>query len=99
MTPALATPPTVTVTFPVVAPLGTFTVMLVSLQAVGEAGTPLNDTVLGVVAKPEPAITTDVPTAPLAGVRDVMAGAPIVAATSVEYALIKPFVLYAWTAK
>ena len=34
-TPLLATPPTVTTTFPLVAPLGTGTVMLVALQALG----------------------------------------------------------------
>src|SRR5690348_13004354 len=42
----LACPPTVTTTFPVVAPEGTGTVMLVSLQAVGVPAVPLNVTVL-----------------------------------------------------
>jgi len=46
MTPLLASPPTVTMTGPVVAPLGTATTMLVALQAVGVANTPLNVTVL-----------------------------------------------------
>jgi hypothetical protein len=36
-TPLLASPPTVTTMFPVVAPLGTATVMLVALQFVGVA--------------------------------------------------------------
>jgi hypothetical protein len=45
-TPLLACPPTVTTTFPVVAPDGTVTVMLVSLQAVGVPAVPLNVTVL-----------------------------------------------------
>jgi hypothetical protein len=42
----LCTPPTVTTTLPVVAPLGTGTVTLVALQLVGVAGVPLNVTVL-----------------------------------------------------
>jgi hypothetical protein len=76
-TPLLARPPTVTTTSPVVAPLGTRTVMLVSLQAVGDALTPLNDTVL-VACKapnPEPAITTEVPTGPDEGVTLELTGA------------------------
>ena len=35
ITPLLATPPTVTTTFPVVAPLGTGTTIIVALQLVG----------------------------------------------------------------
>jgi hypothetical protein len=47
LTPPLATPPTVTTTFPVVAPLGTFTVMLVAPQLLAvPALVPLNVTVL-----------------------------------------------------
>ena len=46
LTPLLATPPTVTTTFPVVAPVGTGAVMLVALQLVGVAVVPLNFTVL-----------------------------------------------------
>jgi hypothetical protein len=44
--PLLAKPPTVTTTFPVAAPTGTGTTMLVALQLVGDADTPLNLTVL-----------------------------------------------------
>jgi len=44
--PLLGTPPTATTTLPVVAPLGTGTMMLVALQLVGVAGVPLNVTVL-----------------------------------------------------
>jgi hypothetical protein len=44
--PLLATPPTVTTTFPVVAPAGTGTTMLPALQLVGVPATPLNVTVL-----------------------------------------------------
>jgi hypothetical protein len=46
LTPLLATPPTVTTTFPVVAPAGTFAVILVALQLVGVADVPLKSTVL-----------------------------------------------------
>jgi hypothetical protein len=45
-TPLLATPPTVTTTFPVVVPAGTGTVMLVEVHAVGVAVVPLNVIVL-----------------------------------------------------
>jgi hypothetical protein len=45
-TPLLATPLTVTITLPVVAPFGTGAVMLVALQLVGVAPIPLNVTVL-----------------------------------------------------
>jgi hypothetical protein len=44
--PLLVTLLTVTVTLPVVAPLGTATVMLVALQVVGVPAVPLNLTVL-----------------------------------------------------
>ena len=46
LTPLLANPPTVTTTFPLVAPVGTGATMLVALQLVGVAATPLNFTVL-----------------------------------------------------
>src|SRR5208337_2677263 len=76
-TPLLATPPTVTMTLPVVAPLGTGTVMLVPLQAVGVPAVPLNVTVLVPCVTPKfvPAIITDVPTDPDIGFRLVMLGA------------------------
>lgn len=45
-TPLLATPPTVTTTLPVVAPVGTGATMLVALQVVGVVAVPLNVTVL-----------------------------------------------------
>jgi hypothetical protein len=76
-TPLLATPPTVTTTFPVVAPAGTAVVMLVELQLVGVAAIPLNFTVLTpcVVPKFAPLIVTDVPTNPDVGFKLVMLGA------------------------
>ena len=66
LTPLLAAPPTVTTTFPVVAPLGTGTTMLVALQLVGVAAVPLNVTVLVPCVAPKfvPAIVTEVPTGP-----------------------------------
>src|SRR6266849_6285428 len=76
-TPLLATPPTVTTTFPVVAPPGTGTVILVVLQPVGVVAVPLNVTVLVPCGDPKfvPVITTGVPTAPDVGFRLVMLGA------------------------
>jgi hypothetical protein len=72
-TPLLATPPTVTTTFPVVAPVGTDVAMLVEVQLVVAAGVPLNVTV------PEdpklvPVIVTAVPTIPDVGFRLIMLG-------------------------
>jgi len=78
--------PTVTTTFPVVAPLGTGTTMLVSLQlVVGKAGVPLKLTVLFTCPgpKPDPVIVTEVPTGPDAGFRLVMLAAPGVVALAV----------------
>ena len=45
-TPLLAEPPTVTITFPVVAPLGTGATIEAELQLVGAASVPLKVTVL-----------------------------------------------------
>ncbi len=75
-TALLARPPTVTTTFPLVAPAGTGTVMLVALQLVGVAAVPLNVTVLVPCDAPKfaPPIVTDVPTVPELGVKLVMLG-------------------------
>jgi hypothetical protein len=64
--PLLETPLTLTTTFPVVAPDGTATAMLVVLQLVGVATLPLNVTVLAPWDTPKfvPVIVTGVPTAP-----------------------------------
>src|SRR5271165_3478768 len=77
VTRLLAAPPTVTTTFPVVAPLGTGTVMLVALQLVGVPAVPLNFTVLVPCVAPKfvPVIVTAVPTAPDVGFSAVMLGA------------------------
>jgi len=76
LTPLLATPPTVTTTLPVVAPLGTGATMLVAFQLVGPAAIPLNVTVLVPCVAPKfaPVIVTDVPTNPDVGLRFVMLG-------------------------
>jgi len=72
----LAKPPTVTTTFPVVAPAGTGTTMLVGPQLVGVAGVPLNVTVLVpcVRVKFVPAMVTEVPAGPTVGLRLVTLG-------------------------
>ncbi len=76
LTPLLATPPTVTTTFPVVAPAGTGTTMLVALQLVSVAVIPLNVAVLVPCVAPKfaPVIVTDVPISPDAGFKLVMLG-------------------------
>jgi hypothetical protein len=72
-TPLLATPFTVTTTFPVVAPVGTDVAMLVALQLVVVAAAPLNVTV-PVDPRFVPVIVTAVPTDPEVGDRLVMLG-------------------------
>ncbi|PYU04641.1 MAG: hypothetical protein DMG33_13385 [Acidobacteria bacterium] len=66
-----------TVTLPLVAPLGTGATMLVLLQLVGVAVVPLKLTVLVPCVAPKfvPAIVTAVPTGPEVGERLVMLGA------------------------
>jgi hypothetical protein len=75
-TTLLATPLTVTTTFPVVAPVGTGTVMLVALQLVGVEAIPLNVTVLVPCVAPKlaPAMVTEAPTGPDVGLKEVMLG-------------------------
>jgi hypothetical protein len=74
--PLLAWPPTVTITLPVVAPVGTVTVMLVALHAVAVAAMPLNVTVLVPCVAPKfvPVMTIVLPTAPAFGFRLLMEG-------------------------
>src|SRR5205807_10031308 len=92
LTPLLATPETVTTTFPVVAPLGTGTAMLVPdvLQLVGVPTVPLKVTVLEPWLAPKlvPVIVTEVPIPPDVGLRLVMLGVvpPPVAALNVANA-------------
>jgi hypothetical protein len=75
----LASPPTLTTMFPVVAPLGTGTTMLVSDQVVGVAVVPLNLTVLVPLVAPKfaPVMVIDVPTGPLFGDTLVTPGATV----------------------
>src|SRR6266849_4925670 len=84
-TPLLSTPPTVTTTLPVVAPVGTDTAILFALQLeTVVTGVPLNVTVLPLWLAPKfaPAIVIDAPTGPDVGLRLVMLGAvlPLLAA-------------------
>jgi hypothetical protein len=84
LTPLLAAPPTVTTTFPVVAPLGTATAMFVALQLVGVAGVPLKATVLVPCVPPKfvPAIVTEAPTSPDVELKLVMLGVGTAGRTS-----------------
>lgn len=74
--PLLESPFTVTTMFPVVAPEGTVTTILVSLQLEGVADVPFNVTVLEpwVAPNPLPLMVTEAPTAPAAGDRAEIAG-------------------------
>ena len=76
VTPLLATPPTVTTTFPVVTVEGTGATILVALQLAGVDTTPLKVTVLVPCEVPKfvPVIVTEVPTGPDVGLRLVMVG-------------------------
>lgn len=74
--PLLPNPPTMTATLPLVAPLGTGTTILVSLQLVGAAAVPLNVTVLVACVAPklDPVMVTAVPVGPDVGDRLVTLG-------------------------
>jgi len=76
LTPLLATPDTVTTTFPVVAPLGTVATMLVAAQLVAVAVVVLNLSVLLPWVEPKfvPVIVTEAPTAPDVGDKLVIFG-------------------------
>jgi hypothetical protein len=91
--PLLATPPTVTTTLPVVAPAGTGATMLVALQLVGVAVTPLNFTVLVPCVAPKlaPLIVTDVPTSPDVGFKlAILGGGPTPALPGLKAATTTP---------
>src|SRR6202521_5781045 len=93
LTPLLGTPPTVTTTFPDVAPVGTGAMMLVALQPVGVAVVPLNVTVLVVpceAPKLVPVMVTELPTAPEVGFRLVMLGAEAVFTVNTMALLVLP---------
>ena len=98
LTPLLAMPPTFTTMFPVVAPAGTGTAMLVADHAVGVARVPLKVTVLVPFVAPKlvPVIVTAVPTPPLVGVRLVMlGGGPTSTNTSADMGLTCELVFFA----
>jgi hypothetical protein len=83
VTPLLDLPLTVTITLPVVAPVGTDTTIEVTVHVVAVAAVvPLNFTVLVPCGdpKPLPVIVTDAPTAPDVGDRLVMLGPTAIAA-------------------
>ncbi len=75
--PLLLAPPTVTTTFPVLAPAGTGATICVALQLVGVATVPLKLTVLDPCVAPKfvPVIVTEAPSAPEVGDKLVMFGA------------------------
>src|SRR5436190_6203495 len=79
LTPLLARPPTATTTGPLVAPVGTGTVMLVSLQLVGVASVPLNAIVLVpfVALEFAPAIVVALRTGPGVGLGVVVASGTV----------------------
>jgi len=102
--PLLATPPTVTSTFPVVAPVGTGTTMLLADQLAGVAVVPLNVTTLLPLVAPKfvPVIVTEVPTGPELGERPVIVGPDVAATvngTSADRGLRRPVTSYACTTK
>src|SRR5690242_9009656 len=78
-TPLLGEPATVTTRFPVVAPLGTGTTMLVGLQLVGDAAIELNVRVLVPWLAPKfaPVTVTTFPNVPNVGLMLLMLGAGI----------------------
>jgi hypothetical protein len=78
LTGLLATPDTVTTTLPVVAPLGTGTLMLLFVQVLATPGTPLKVTVLEGCGepKPEPIIVTKAPIGAEDGLIDEIDGGP-----------------------
>src|SRR5215472_695645 len=82
--PLLARLPTVTMTFPVVAPVGTGTVMLVGFQFVGVAGVPLKLTVLVPCVAPKlfPKMFIEVPTGPEVGETLVRLGPAVTVKTT-----------------
>jgi hypothetical protein len=75
--PLLCNDPAVTTTLPLLAPFGTFALMLVFDQLDTVADCPLNVTVPAVEVKLLPAIVTEAPGSPLVGVSEVITGATV----------------------
>jgi len=90
----IVTPLVVTETGPVEVPAGTVRVMVVAVEAVTVAATPLKDTALfvGVVLKFVPLIVMVAPTAPEEGLRLVMVGLGNTV-KSAELVIVMPFTL------
>jgi hypothetical protein len=82
--PLLCSEPAVTITLPLLAPLGTFALMLVFDQLEIVADCPLNVTVPVVEVKLLPAIVTEAPGSPLEGVSELMIGATVNATPPLE---------------
>src|ERR1700676_1041493 len=78
VTPLLVTPPTVTTTFPELAPVGTCALMLVALQLNADAVVPLSETELLPCCAPKfvPVIVIALPTGPEVGEMLLMFGEP-----------------------
>jgi hypothetical protein len=76
LTPVPETPKTATITFPLVAPIGTVAVMLVELQDVAVAAVPLKETVLVPCVEPKfvPVMVTEELITPDVGERFVIVG-------------------------
>lgn len=76
LVPLLATPPTVTTTAPVVAPVGTVAVMVVAFQTIAAAAVPLNVIVLVPCVDPKfvPVMVTEAPIGPAAGPMPLIVG-------------------------
>ena len=90
----LATPPTVTTTFPPGVPLGTGATMLVALQLVGVATVPPKVTVLLPCDAPKsvPVIVTEVPAKPEVGLIPVILGPGLVTVNVTPLVAIPPTV-------
>ena len=93
MLPLLVTPPTVTVTEPLLDAVGTLATICVSVQLVIAAALFENATVPAVLPKPLPLIWTAVPTGPLVGDRDVMTGLAVVKTTSALLFALNPLMV------
>jgi hypothetical protein len=74
LTPLLCTPPAVTATLPLVAPIGGYVLICVEVHEDGFAAVPLNVTVPGELPKAVPLIWIGVATVPELGERLVMFG-------------------------
>jgi hypothetical protein len=86
-------PPTVTFILPLVAPAGTVVTSCVEVAEVTTAAVPLKETpsLAGVELKFVPVIVTEVPTAPLVGVKLEIVGAGVATEKLLALVAVKPF--------